>query len=138
LLFSFSTAAISLISEAAQGGRGFRFGEWLINYGDGFIRRGLFGEIFLTLTPTGSISIWILCAFLISFYLLVLVYILFLLHKNNFSWPAIALACSPAALPFIGWDSGAFARKKFLDLFFLFISQLSELKYEEKFFGQNF
>ncbi len=79
-------------------------GSWLVNYGGGFVRRGLFGQLFLSVAPHAPAAVWYLFAFQVACYLLVLTVFILYLHENEYRWSAIALACGPAALPFIAWD----------------------------------
>ena len=86
--------------------------EWLINYGAGFVRRGLFGSIFLFLTPNQPWIVWLL--FGVQFLLSAAVFIFFALQlkKRAPNWFLTLLICGPAAVCFTGWDSGAFGRKE--------------------------
>ena len=89
-------------------------GDWLINYAGGFVRRGLFGELFLTLAPVGPPGLWLLFALQVGCYVLVLAYCTQVLTRTRFSWSAIAMVCGPAVLPFIGWDTQGGFRKEIL------------------------
>lgn len=89
-------------------------GDWLINYADGYVRRGLFGELFLRFAPPGAAGLWALLGFQAAVYAVVLAYCLGVLHRARWSWSSIALICSPAALPFIGWDTDGGFRKEIL------------------------
>jgi hypothetical protein len=51
-----------------------------------------------------------------------------MLHKTSYSWPSIALICSPAALPFVGWDVEGFARKEVLGLIILIFLSILQLQ----------
>ncbi|MDQ7993315.1 MAG: hypothetical protein AAGC63_06560, partial [Propionicimonas sp.] len=86
------------------GGRTYRVGDWLINYADGFVRRGLFGELLFMASPPGLATLLVLAGFQLACYAVVVAYAVGFLHRTGYAWPAIALACGPAALPFIGWD----------------------------------
>lgn len=103
LLVAVAYAIRAQYYDIASGSSG-QVGSWLINYGGGFVRRGLFGQLFLWLTPHGTSALWILLAFQVGCYLLVLTVFVYFLHANDYSWSSIALACGPAALPFIAWD----------------------------------
>lgn len=103
LLLALAYATRAQIYDIASGSSG-QVGSWLINYGGGFVRRGLFGQLFLWLTPHGSSALWMLLTIQLGCYLLVLGVFLRYLHANDYSWTSIALACGPAALPFIAWD----------------------------------
>lgn len=86
-----------------MGGDTWMVGDWLINYGGGFVRRGLFGQLFLTFAPAGQPGLWILFALQMSCYLLIFGYGVRVLYRTRFSWSSIALICGPAGLAFIGW-----------------------------------
>jgi len=88
--------------------------DWLINYAGGFVRRGLFGQLWLILTPKGAGSLWWLFWFQVSCYAVILAFVLTYLHRCQYSWSSIALMCGPAALPFIGWDLEGGFRKEIL------------------------
>ncbi|PFG17170.1 hypothetical protein ATK74_1732 [Propionicimonas paludicola] len=88
--------------------------DWLINYGGGFVRRGLFGQLWLILTPKGPGSLWWLFWFQVGCYALILAFALTYLHRCRYSWSSIALICGPAALPFVGWDIEGGFRKEIL------------------------
>lgn len=96
------------------GGDPWMSGDWLINYAGGFVRRGLFGELFLTLAPVGPPGLWLLFALQVGCYVLVLAYCTQVLTRTRFSWSAIAMVCGPAVLPFIGWDTQGGFRKEIL------------------------
>lgn len=125
LLASFGSAVASYRSVVAIGGGAFQSGDWLINYADGFVRRGLFGELLLTIAPKGPGGIWFLFAIQVTLYAMVLAYCLHFLHRNAYDWGGIALACSPAAIAFVGWDTGGFARKEVLVLVALVVLAVS-------------
>jgi len=99
--------------------------EWLINYGSGFVRRGLFGSLFLSLTPDRSWIIWILFGIQFLIYASIFVYFGLQLKKRAPSWFLTLLVCSPAAICFSGWDPGAFGRKESLGYLVLIALALS-------------
>lgn len=101
-------------SVIALGGNDHQAGDWLISYPEGFIRRGLFGEILLRVGPSGPALLWLLFAIQVSCYVVVFAYFVRYLIRSHFTWSAIALVCSPAALPFIGWDPLGGFRKEIL------------------------
>jgi hypothetical protein len=98
----------------AAGGGDHQTGDWLISYPGQFVRRGLFGELLLRLTPPGPATLWILFGIQVGLYLLILLYLLWFLERRSWSWSAIALICSPAGLAFIGWDVVGGFRKEVL------------------------
>ncbi len=98
----------------AAGGGDHQTADWLISYPGEFVRRGLFGELLLRVTPPGTATLWILFAIQVALYLPILGYVLWFLERQSWSWSAIALACSPAGLAFIGWDLRGGFRKEVL------------------------
>lgn len=119
LFFAVGRAAVRYVNLVIPtGGDPWMVGDWLINYGGGFVRRGLFGELFLALTPPGNGSLWILFALQMACYLVMLSFLVSVLHRTRYSWSSIALVCGPAGLAYIGWVpsiDGAF-RKEILAL----------------------
>jgi hypothetical protein len=101
-------------ATVAAGGGDHQTADWLISYPGEFVRRGLFGELLLRLTPPGTATLWILFGIQVICYLAILLYVLWFLERQAWSWSAIALACSPAGLAFIGWDVVGGFRKEVL------------------------
>lgn len=102
-----------LTRDIAVGGYTYRVGDWLINYAGGFVRRGLFGELLFAIAPPGG-TLWLLAGFQLACYGIVVAYLAGFLHRTGYAWPAVALACGPAALPFIGWDVEGGWRKEII------------------------
>ncbi|CAN5225339.1 hypothetical protein BH09ACT5_BH09ACT5_17070 [soil metagenome] len=100
------------VKDTLAGGDDYQSADWLINYGGGFVRRGLFGELFLAVTPPGSL--WLLFLVQALPYAVVFVFAVWMLRRDDFAWSTIALVCGPAALGFFGWDPGAGFRKEVL------------------------
>lgn len=104
LAISCYTAVSAYAAVIAAGGNDHQAGDWLISYPGAFVRRGLFGELLFNAAPPGPATLWILFSVQVALYLPLLGYLVEYLWRARFSWSAIALACSPAALTFIGWD----------------------------------
>lgn len=115
------TAGTSVKDIPYVGGDPWMAGDWLINYAGGFVRRGLFGDLFLRLGPGGETGLWVLLAIQVAIYLVVLAYSVRALHRADYSWSSIALVCSPAALAFVGYVLSADAafRKELLSFLVL-------------------
>ena len=120
-LFAFALLAIELgymlyyrALDTRAGGAAYQSADWLISYADGFVRRGLFGEIFLAVAPAGSVGLWTLFAVQALLYAIVFGFAVWVLVRFRFSWPAIALVAGPAALGFFAWDPAAGFRKEVL------------------------
>jgi hypothetical protein len=94
------------------GGGAYQTGDWLINYNGGFVRRGLFGSLFLGVFHNSLFGLWSL--FLIQFMLYFIVFRFFILHlfRSRSNWFLTILICSPAGITFSGWDVYAFGRKE--------------------------
>ncbi len=97
------------------GGEIWRSGDWLINYTGGFVRRGMIGQLVLdTSASNQAATLWRLFSVQIACYAIVLLYVIRFLQRERYSWPAVAIACSPAALPFMGWDPQGGFRKEII------------------------
>lgn len=107
-------AVISYAAVIAAGGNDHQTADWLISYPDGFIRRGLFGELLFGIAPIGPGTLWLLFALQVACYVPLYAFFVNYLFRTDFSWSAIALVASPAALPFIGWDPLGGFRKEIL------------------------
>ena len=114
LAISAYVAASTYASVIAAGGNDHQAADWLIAYPGEFIRRGLFGELLFSVTPPGPATLWVLFAIQVACYVPVFAFFINYLFRTNFSWSAIALVASPAALPFIGWDPLGGFRKEIL------------------------
>lgn len=112
LYFSFFHGQYIYIVSLARGSYPYQTSEWLINYGSGFVRRGLFGTLFLLLTPDKSWIVWLVFFFQFSLYAVVFVYFALQLKRRQPNWFLTLIICSPAAICFSGWDPGAFGRKE--------------------------
>lgn len=103
-----------LVRDITVGGISYRVGDWVINYAGGFVRRGLFGQLLFAAAPPGQPTLWVLFGFQAACYAVALAFVVSFLHRSGWAWPAIALACGPAALPFIGWDVEGGWRKEII------------------------
>lgn len=74
ILFLYNSAQII---DYAYSKDSYQYGDWLINYSAGFVRRGLIGEFFLILNDIFSISL----QYIYSFFL---IFLLFIFYKKNF------------------------------------------------------
>ena len=112
LYFAFIRGEFFYLTQLLKGDFPYQTSEWLINYGSGFVRRGLFGSLFLFVTPNQPWIHWLLFGF--QFLLSAAIFIFFglQLKKRAPNWFLTLLICSPAAICFTGWDSGAFGRKE--------------------------
>lgn len=109
-------ALLTYQQAIAAGGSSGPTADWLINYSGGFVRRGLFGSLYLLLFPVGQQGLWILFAVQVVLAAVPAWYLLRWLHRSDYDWIGIALVCGPAALTFTGWNPEAFGRKELLTL----------------------
>ena len=93
----------------------YQFGDWLMNYQGGFVRRGFFGEIFFRIYEITNISPpLIILIFLFFLYLLFGIYFFKLLKKVQFNHLIIFSLFSPLAFFFPVFNSVASAKKEIL------------------------
>jgi len=121
LAFSFLVGARKYYFVILAGGDGYSTGEWLINYESGFVRRGMFGSIFLWLTPDSPNIIWILYFFQIALVGSIFLYFALELFHRQSNWLLTILLCSPAGIASYGWNEKAFGRKEFLGFLILIL-----------------
>jgi hypothetical protein len=110
---------------------GFRFADWLINYQGGFVRRGLFGSLLISLSNLTSIKIEIFYLLLISLFYSIFFYLAFcLIKKKSNNLNLFFLILSPLSFHFIVFETRATAAKEillflfFIILIFLFIKKI--------------
>jgi hypothetical protein len=103
----------------------FAITELVINYSNGFIRRGLAGSIYMIFFPDGKAGLVVLLIVGLVFLALPLFYAVAWLHKFGYSWAAVLLVCNPAAFLFAFWDTGGFLRKEAIGLMALTILAIS-------------
>ena len=103
----------------------FAITELVINYSNGFIRRGLAGSIYIFFFPDGKAGLLVVLIIGLVLLTLPLFYALIWLHKSGYSWPAVLLVCNPAAFLFAFWDTGGFLRKEAIGLAALTILAIS-------------
>lgn len=91
-------------------------GDWLINYSNGPVRRGLIGELILSLTPTGisPINAVVILQALLAAALYAAVGFLYWRSDRNPAWTMLIL--SPAFLLFPALDLAGNSRKELLVL----------------------
>lgn len=114
LITIFFSIAARQFDASKRGGAAYQTADWLINYSGGFVRRGLFGELFLSIPVPGSSGIWLLYLVQLSLYGAVLFFGYLMIRRQDFSWISIAVWLSPAALGFFAWDGGSPFRKEVL------------------------
>jgi hypothetical protein len=136
LVFALIQFLYNLFRIPSRGGDNWGTGEWLINYGGGFIRRGFFGEILLNLPFTGAHTLWALIVFQSWLFLMIWVYFVKTLARLNYEWPYIAIICSPFSLCFLAWDRYLYARKELLGIAILVLIayKITYKSYSGKFF----
>lgn len=95
----------------ASGGGPYQTADWLISYAGGFVRRGLFGAIYLAVFPPGQAGLWVLFALQVLLYAIPIAYAVLWLTRSKYTWLGVALVCGPAAFAFVGWDTNGFVRR---------------------------
>ena len=111
-------------SVALHGGSAYQTGDWLINYGGGFVRRGFFGQFLITVSPNSTFGLILLICIQAILYLSVLSFFAYVLLSREASWLLTLLVCSPAGICFYGWDLGAFGRKEVIGYLILVLLTL--------------
>lgn len=96
------------------GGGPFQTGDWLINYTDGPVRRGLAGTLLLWPRLSAAATLDLMLVLQSACYVLLAAYLLRHMARSGFSWMSIVLACAPSSLPFIGLDPLGAYRKELL------------------------
>lgn len=120
LSLSFVTGFLPYTYEViSHGGSAYQTGDWLINYGGGFVRRGFFGQLLLTLTPNSTFGLFLLICIQGIFFFSIFIFFAYALLTRKASWLFTALICSPAGICFYGWDLDAFGRKEVIGFFVL-------------------
>jgi hypothetical protein len=131
-IFAFAIFLVStrLVSVIQTGGHNWAVGEWFINYGGGFVRRGLTGQLLLSLPFSRTIVLIIL--FLSIFSIVICVYLSVLISslKSGLNFFSIFLLLNPAGMLFIAWDQNVFIRKEWLGLGILVLLSANTFKYK--------
>ena len=92
------------------------YGDWLINYSGGFVRRGLAGEIFLFFANASGIPLDSVVNYSILLLALMLILLLFVIAFWLNSLQVFWLCFGPCLLFPTFWDSGYFGRRDLLVL----------------------
>ena len=120
LIFFTSLNYIFFTYRFFQRENGYILGDWLVNYGGGFSRRGLFGEIILNLKVFFNIGLINFTFIIVIFLYLIFIYLLIkLISKSNINFLILLFIFSPATILFNFYDPLAIGRKEML--FFLFM-----------------
>lgn len=112
-------------SVALHGASPSQTGDWLINYGGGFVRRGFFGQFLLTVSPNSSFGLVLLVCVQGILYLSIFSFFAYVLLSRKSSWLITVLICSPAGICFYGWDMRAFGRKEVIGYLILVLLTVS-------------
>ena len=102
--------------EIFNGGNGWKTSDWLINYSNGFIRRGLFGSLLYWISDFGVSLIWLVYVIQISIYGLMFGFVLKLYKITDRSLYWRLILFSPAFLLFPFYDMPGGFRKEILVL----------------------
>lgn len=105
----------------------FQYGDWLINYSNGFVRRGLIGEFFLILRNALNINLELIYVSFLTILLIIFYYKNYLiLKKMKFNFLLLTLIFSPFLYLFTILNHSSGIRKEYL-LFFVFVNLISYL-----------
>ena len=115
-LFIYAHIVIStrILHVGLTGGHNWATGEWLINYGGGFVRRGLSGALILLLPLNPKLLLILLSAFLLILVTFVYTIMIWSFLKLKHDFYLILLMINPAGLLFIAWDQNVYIRKEWL------------------------
>ncbi len=94
--------------EIKGGGDLWKTGDWLINYSQGPVRRGLIGTLILSVADLGVSLKWVVYWVQVAFYAVTFLLVLTLYRLREREWIWLALLFSPAFLlfPFHDYDGG--------------------------------
>ena len=84
IFFSYFTLHYAI--EISNGGNGWKTGDWLINYSDGFIRRGFMGSILYAISDKGIPLLWLTYSIQVAIYA-----ILFLIISKLYNYLILIL-----------------------------------------------
>jgi hypothetical protein len=99
-----------------NGGHTFMTADWLINYNHGFIKRGLMGSVFISISRDKEILLDVISFTLILIYLLIFYLINNTYHSRRQNFISLVLIFSPATFLFPIYDSQGSFRKEILGL----------------------
>ena len=99
-----------------NGGHEWKTGDWLINYSDGFIRRGFFGSVIYSLSDFGAPLLWLTYGIQIAIYYLMFMLVVKLYETSERGLFWLLILFSPAFLLFPFYDFGGGFRKETLVL----------------------
>lgn len=119
LIFATTITALSifrLIRVSSRGGNDWITGDWLIRYADGYVRRGLLGEVAWSVsTIPGLQLIWVVTAMQVLTFGTLAVFSVLLYVKSPPRLSTTLLFVSPAFLAFHFWDfQGGFRKEIFV------------------------
>ena len=131
-LFAWSLLALAIMLEFSdrltQNSNGYQVGEWLINYHDGFVRRGLFGSVLLDMFDlSAEATTWLLFLIQITLYLSFIIFLMWSMHRRFYSFASIALCCSPAVGLFMATNFGLALYFAGRNLDYLILTEVSSL-----------
>ncbi len=116
LTWVWSRVAADALALARNAGDAWQTGDYLINYEGGFIRRGLIGQIILSIASDQSSVLWLAFGIQIGALAVVTVAAFALFLRTNMTAGWLALLLSPAFLLFPGLDPVGGTRKELLVL----------------------
>ena len=120
-IFAYIVISTRILHVGLTGGHNWATGEWLINYGGGFVRRGLSGGLILLLPLNPKQSLILLSAFLLILVTFVYTIMIWSFLKLKHDFHLILLLINPAGLLFIAWDQNVYIRKEWLGYVLLIV-----------------
>ena len=116
-----------LVRVSLSGGNIWITGDWLIRYADGFVRRGLLGEIAWTVSSLPGLSLlWAVTALQIFSFISFATFSILLFLQTTPRASSLLMFVSPAFLAFHFWDlQGGFRKEIFALAVFAFLLWIS-------------
>ena len=123
--FVFTILSLRYGFEIWRGGDSWQTGDWLINYSDGFIRRGLLGSILYWLSDFGASLLWLTFGLQITIYglMFTLVSKLYKASERSLFWLLILFSPAFLLFPFYHF-SGGFRKEILVLTLFAYFSLL--------------
>ena len=106
--------AYDYFNQVNNGGNGYKTGDWLINYSEGPIRRGLIGTLFYYSAGLGMSLRWITYVVQVLFYVAVFFFVSQIYSLREREWEWTLFLFSPAFLLFPFYDLAGGFRKEII------------------------
>ncbi|PUE29140.1 hypothetical protein B9Z39_03445 [Limnohabitans sp. JirII-29] len=132
LIFLMSLLLVQYAAQIFAGGHSWKTGDWLINYSDGFIRRGLSGSISITISQILSVNVkWVIFSIQAAIFISFIVLTLREFYQFKESPKSVFLLLSPA-FAFMFWvNDPAVAFRKEITIYLALIFILKAFQRSE-------